>query len=67
MGVCLYPSSICKDHVSAINVHRSIGIDNQISEIIESNSKIMLTPKYCIQDIGYKMIINLVFFCNNNI
>ena len=66
MGVCLYPSSICKDQASAINVHRSIGIDNQISEIIKTNSKIVLTPKYCIQDIGYKIKINLVFFCNNN-
>jgi len=67
MGFCLSPGSICKDKTSAINVHRSIGIENQSSKIITCNSKKNYYPKYYIQDIGYKIKINLVFFCDNNI
>jgi hypothetical protein len=66
MGVCLYPGSICKDRTSAINVHRSIGLDNLPSELKKLKSKKNLIPKYCIQDIGYKIKINLIFFCNTN-
>ena len=64
MGICLSPGSICKDKASAINAHRSIGIDNQ--PIIKSKEKNFF-PNYNIQDIGNKIKINLVFFCNNNI
>ena len=64
MGVCLSPASICKDKASAINVHRSIAIENTI---IKSNEKKNFIPSYNIQDIGYKIKINLVFFCNSNI
>ena len=66
MGVCL-SGSYCKDQISAINVHRSIGFENQSSTLINSNSKINFIPKYSIQDIGYKIKINLIFFCNDNI
>ena len=65
MGVCLSPGSICQDKASVINVHRSIGLDNQL--IIKSKEILNLNPKYNIQDIGNKIKINLVFFCNNNI
>ena len=65
MGVCLSPGSICKDKASAINVHRSIGLESQ--SLRKINEKISFFPKYNIQDIGYKIKINLVFFCNNNI
>ncbi len=64
MGICLYPDCICKDKV--INVHNSVGLDNKPSEIIKSKSKKNLIPKYCIQDIGYKIKISLEFLCNNN-
>ena len=67
MGVCLYPGSICKDKVSAVNVHRSIGLENISSKVINCNLKKKYLPKYYIQDIGYKIKINLVFFCNNKI
>ena len=67
MGVCLYPSSICKDKASAINVYRSIGLENQSSKVMSCNINKNFCPKYYIQDIGYKIKINLVFFCNNKI
>ena len=64
MGICLSPGSICKDKSSAINVHRSIGIENQFT--VQANAKEKFFPKYNIQDIGYKIEITLIFFCNNN-
>ena len=64
MGFCLSPGSICKDKSSAINVYRSIGIENQF--VIQANPKEKFYPKYNIQDIGYKIKITLVFFCDNN-
>ena len=64
MGICLSPGSICKDKSSAINVHRSIGIENQFT--VQANTKEKFFPKYNIQDIGYKIKITLVLFCDNN-
>ena len=67
MGVCLFPSSICKEKTIAINVHQSIGLEHLSSRNTDCVQKNIFTPKYNIQDIGYKIEINLIFFCKDNI
>ena len=66
MGFCL-SNSYCKDHASSVNIHISVGFDNHSSRLINSNSKKNYYPQYAIQDIGYNIKINLIFFCNSNI
>ena len=66
MGFCL-SNSYCKDHASSVNIHISVGFDNISSRLINSNSKKNYYPQYAIQDIGYNIKINLIFFCNSNI
>jgi len=63
MGFCL-SNSYCKDNASAVNIHISVGLDNHSSRL---NSKKNYYPQYAIQDIGYKIKINLIFYCNSNI
>lgn len=65
MGFCL-TNSYCKDQ-STVNIHISVGIDNHSSRLNNSNSKKNYCPQYAIQDIGYNIKINLIFFCNSNI
>lgn len=64
MGFCL-SNSYCKD--SSVNIHISVGLENQSSRLITSNPKKNYYPLYTIQDIGYSIKINLIFFCNSNI
>lgn len=64
MGFCL-SNSYCKDHASSVNIHISVGLENHSSRL--NNSKKSYFPKYAIQDLGYKIKINLIFFCNSNI
>ena len=66
MGFCL-SNSYCKDHASSLNIHISVGFDNHSSRLSNSNSKKKYYPQYAIQDIGYNIKINLIFFCNSNI
>ena len=65
MGVCLFPYSICKENV--INLHQSLGLEHQSSKNKNFVQKNLFTPKYNIQDIGYKIEISLTFFCKENI
>ena len=68
MGVCISPTSLCQDKNAAINVHKSIGLSiNQSISINEQNTKNKICPNYHIKDIGYKIKISLIFFCNNEI
>ena len=66
MGFCISHSSMCNDNYSAIDVHRSIGLGNQSSSLNEQNSGNKIIPNYQINDLGYKIQISLVFFCNDN-
>ena len=64
MGICIYPS-ICQD--KTINVHRSVGLQGSHLSISEQNIKKKIVTNYQIKDIGYKIKISLIFFCNNEI
>ena len=64
MGFCIYPS-ICQD--KTINVHRSVGLQGSHLSISEQNIKKKIVTNYQIKDIGYKIKISLIFFCNNEI
>ena len=68
MGVCVHPVSICQDKSTSINVHRSIGLDGNISSKVNNQKeKNIIYPNYQLKDIGYKISISLIFFCNDDI
>ena len=66
MGVCISQNSICQDKAAAVNVHRSIGLNGNLSSSLkEHNTKNKMTPDYHLKDIGYKIKISLIFFCSD--
>ena len=68
MGVCVHPVSICQDKSTSINVHRSIGLDGNISSKVNNQKeKNIIYPNYQLKDNGYKISISLIFFCNDDI
>ena len=68
MGVCVNPFSICPDKSTAINVNRSIGVGGNLSSSVNNQKeKKIINPNYQLKDIGYKITISLIFFCNNDI
>ena len=68
MGVCIYPNSVCQDKAAAVNVHRSVGLNGNLSSSLnEHKTKNKITPDYHVKEIGYKIKINLIFFCNKEI
>ena len=68
MGVCVNPFSICPDKSTAINVNRSIGVGGNLSSSMNNQKeKKIINPNYQLKDIGYKITISLIFFCNNDI